>query len=85
LLGANLPFAEKRKIDFGLGNTAASKKRATYASAQELSDIGDWDITSDRQRHDRHLALLAERWGIRPVAPSALQEIVAEMIAQKRA
>jgi hypothetical protein len=69
---SNLTFAEKRKIYFGLGNTAAGKKRATYASAQELSDLRDWDITSYGERQDRHIALLTAHWGIRPPPVGAL-------------
>jgi Protein of unknown function (DUF1524) len=64
---SDLPFAQKRKIYFGLADTDAGKKRATYASVQELGDLSDWDIHAYRNRQERHLALLARRWGIRPV------------------
>lgn len=67
---SNLPFAQKRKIYFGLAETSAGKKRATYASAQELGDLADWDIGSYRNRQERHLSLLCERWGIRPSLPA---------------
>jgi hypothetical protein len=73
---SNLPFPEKRKIYFGLGDAAAGKKRATYASAQELGDLSDWDVEAYRKRQERHLALLAKRWGIRPVAPAANQSVL---------
>jgi hypothetical protein len=69
---SNLPFEQKRKIYFGLAETSAGKKRATYASAQELGDLSDWDLPAYRTRHERHLALLAERWGIRPLAPGGI-------------
>jgi hypothetical protein len=68
---SNLPFSEKRKVYFGLGNTAAGKKRATYASAQELSNLLDWDSAAYQERQHRHIDLLSNRWGIKPVAPSA--------------
>jgi hypothetical protein len=66
---SNLPFAQKRKIYFGLAETSAGKKRATYASAQELGELTDWDVDTYRGRQERHLSLLAKRWGIRPSVP----------------
>lgn len=67
---SNLPFAEKRKVYFGLAETSAGKKRATYASVQELGDLSDWDVQAYRSRQERHRALLAKRWGIRPPVPA---------------
>jgi hypothetical protein len=67
---SNAPFADKRKIYSGLGHTAAGKKRATYASAQELITLPEWDPVAYQDRQNRHLALLTERWGIRPMAES---------------
>ncbi|PZA11561.1 DUF262 domain-containing protein [Rhodopseudomonas palustris] len=67
---SNLPFLQKRKVYFGLGETSAGKKRATYASVQELSELPDWDVSVYRSRQDRHLSLLAKRWGIRQTVPS---------------
>ncbi|ABE41166.1 protein of unknown function DUF262 [Rhodopseudomonas palustris BisB5] len=61
---SNLPFAKKRLVYFGLAETSAGKKRATYASAQELGELRDWDVPAYRSRQERHLALLAKRWGI---------------------
>ena len=43
---SNGPFAEKKRIYAGQGRTAAGKKRATYASAQELIALQDWDPAS---------------------------------------
>jgi hypothetical protein len=68
---SNLPFAQKRKIYFGLAETSAGKKRATYASAQELGDLSDWDVATYQSRQERHLSLLAKRWGIRQPAPGS--------------
>jgi hypothetical protein len=79
---SNLSFLEKKKIYFGQGHTTAGKKRATYASAQELSALPDWDITAYQERQDRHLALLANRWGIVASRTSIVSEIVSKMIAK---
>lgn len=80
---SNAPFADKKKIYFGQGQTAAGKKRATYASAQELDGLPDWDLTSYQQRQRRHVSLLADQWGIREVTMSPARQIVAEMIGLK--
>lgn len=72
---SNLPFAEKRKVYFGLGASSAAKKRATYASVQELSDLKDWDVVAYEERHARHVNILSKRWEFRPVQvqePAAL-------------
>jgi hypothetical protein len=79
---SNLSFSEKENIYFGQGHTAAGKKRATYASAQELSALPDWDIAAYQERHDRHIALLAGRWGILPSRRSTVNEIVSRIITK---
>jgi Protein of unknown function DUF262/Protein of unknown function (DUF1524) len=83
---SNSPFAEKKMIYSGQGHTAAGKKRATYASAQELVALPEWDAVTYQERQRRHLALLTERWGITPVSPNAqkaiAQDVVARMIAK---
>ncbi|WMT73467.1 DUF262 domain-containing HNH endonuclease family protein [Bradyrhizobium sp. Ash2021] len=84
---SNAPFAEKKKIYSGQGNTAAGKKRATYASAQELVGLPRWDLDACEQRQKRHLSLLAEQWGIKEVSMSparaAARDVVAELIASR--
>jgi hypothetical protein len=83
---SNAPFADKKKIYSGQGQTAAGRKRATYASAQELVGLPDWDPAAYEQRQKRHLSLLAEQWGIKevPMSPGrvALGQIVAEMVGR---
>ncbi|TAX97693.1 DUF262 domain-containing protein [Rhizobium leguminosarum] len=59
---SNLPYADKVKVYFGLGQGTASSKRATYASAQELAHILDWDILAYDARHARHVDILSKRW-----------------------
>ncbi|WP_160012483.1 DUF262 domain-containing protein [Rhizobium sp. 18055] len=59
---SNLPYADKVKVYFGLGQGTASSKRATYASAQELAHILDWDILAYDARHTRHVDILSKRW-----------------------
>ncbi|WP_246767410.1 DUF262 domain-containing protein [Rhizobium leguminosarum] len=59
---SNLPYAEKVKVYFGLGQSASSSKRATYASAQELAHIPDWKPAAYELRHARHVSLLSKRW-----------------------
>jgi hypothetical protein len=61
---SNSSFAEKKEVYFGLSNKAASKKRATYASVQELATIKDWTYHEFSARHARHLKLLCERWSL---------------------
>jgi hypothetical protein len=86
---SNASFDEKKQIYSGQGHTAAGKKRATYASAQELIVLPDWEPVAYEQRQQRHLGLLAERWGIRPAVPdtarAAAREVVARMIARHTA
>ncbi|WP_375312795.1 DUF262 domain-containing HNH endonuclease family protein [Bradyrhizobium sp. A5] len=86
---SNAPFAEKKKIYSGQGSTAAGKKRATYASAQELIVLSRWDMDAYEQRQKRHLSLLAEQWGIQevPMSPAraAARDVVAELIASRQA
>lgn len=59
---SNLPYADKIKVYFGLGNGTSSSKRATYASAQELAHILEWNLTSYEARHARHVDVLTKRW-----------------------
>ncbi|WEA58645.1 DUF262 domain-containing HNH endonuclease family protein [Rhizobium sp. BJ04] len=59
---SNLSYAEKVKVYFGLGQGTASSKRATYASAQELAHILEWDLTAYDARHARHVDILSKRW-----------------------
>lgn len=61
---SNLPFSDKTRVYFGLGNSASSSKRATYASAQELAHVADWTPEAFNERHTRHVGLLRTRWGI---------------------
>ncbi|MBB4349323.1 DUF262 domain-containing protein [Aliirhizobium cellulosilyticum] len=61
---SNLPYAEKLKVYFGLGQTASTKKRATYASAQELAHVTTWTAEAFKERHARHVTLLRKRWGL---------------------
>ncbi|TAY14054.1 DUF262 domain-containing protein [Rhizobium leguminosarum] len=61
---SNLPYAEKTKVYFGLGQSVSSSKRATYASVQELAHVRDWTPSTFDARHVRHVALLKSRWGI---------------------
>lgn len=79
---SNAPFPDKKKIYSGQGHTAAGKKRATYASAQELISLLDWDADAYQDRQKRHLALLSERWGIAPVSPSPQKSVAAEVVAK---
>lgn len=86
---SNAPFADKKKIYAGQGRTAAGKKRATYASAQELIALPEWDPTTYDERQQRHVSLLATQWGMSIPAPNparaAAQAIVAKMIERKSA
>jgi hypothetical protein len=86
---SNGPFAEKKKIYAGQGRTAAGKKRATYASAQELIALEDWDPAAYDERQLRHVSLLAAQWGISVPAPNparaAARDIVAKMVERKSA
>ncbi|WP_080964161.1 DUF262 domain-containing protein [Rhodopseudomonas palustris] len=86
---SNAPFAEKKKIYAGQGHTAAGKKRATYASAQELIALTDWTPATYSERHQRHVSLLASHWGISlPVqnpTQNAAYAIAPRMIEQKTA
>lgn len=87
---SNAPFFEKKKIYSGQGKTPGGKKRATYASAQELVTLQDWDFAAYAERQQRHVSILADRWGIPPEArsgkkDSVVQTIVAEMIAKTSA
>lgn len=86
---SNALFAEKKKIYAGQGRTAAGKKRATYASAQELIALQDWDPAAYDERQQRHVSLLAAQWGISVPAPNparaAARDIVAKMIERKSA
>lgn len=59
---SNLPYADKVKVYFGLGQGTASSKRATYASAQELAHILVWDLIAYDARHARHVDILSKRW-----------------------
>ncbi|TCA55154.1 DUF262 domain-containing protein [Rhizobium leguminosarum] len=59
---SNLPYADKVKVYFGLGQGTASSKRATYASAQELAHILEWDLIAYDARHARHVDILSKRW-----------------------
>lgn len=59
---SNLPYADKVKVYFGLGQGSASSKRATYASAQELAHILEWDLNAYDARHTRHVDILSKRW-----------------------
>ncbi len=61
---SNLPYKDKTKIYFGLGQSGTSSKRATYASAQELAHVADWTPEAFEARHTRHTDLLKSRWGI---------------------
>lgn len=61
---SNLPYSEKSRVYFGLGSSASSSKRATYASVQELAHVNHWNLDSFEARHTRHVALLKARWGI---------------------
>lgn len=61
---SNLGFREKIVVYFGLGGASTAKKRATYASVQELSHIDTWDVITYTSRHTRHVEMLAKRWGI---------------------
>ncbi len=61
---SNLPYKEKTKIYFGLGQSGSSSKRATYASAQELAHVADWTPDAFEARQARHTNLLKNRWGI---------------------
>lgn len=86
---SNAAFVEKKKIYAGQGRTAAGKKRATYASAQELIALADWDPTTYNERQQRHVSLLATQWGMSRPAPNparaATQAIVEQMIERKSA
>lgn len=64
---SNAMFSEKRKIYAGQGQSASGKKRATYASVQELVTLSNWDPTAYYERQQRHLMLLANRWRIKPL------------------
>lgn len=66
---SNLEFQKKLDIYFGLGPGKA-KKRATYASAQELAHLTVWNPGTYSERHRRHTQMLAQRWGI--PAPTTL-------------
>lgn len=59
---SNLPYADKVKVYFGLGQGTASSKRATYASAQELAHTLEWDLIAYDARHARHVDILSKRW-----------------------
>lgn len=61
---SNYPFADKKRIYFGHGATPAGRRRATYASAQELANLDQWSPTSYRERQTKHTLLLANQWGI---------------------
>ena len=61
---SNLPFDEKRTVYFGLGGNNARQRRATYASVQELAHVDVWTPAEFRARHERHLKLLSNCWGI---------------------
>lgn len=65
---SNLSFAEKARVYFGLGDHSVGKKRASYASVQELAHLEDWDSKTYKERHTRHVGLLANRWGIPPLS-----------------
>lgn len=60
---SNMGFQSKIDVYFGLG-VAKSKKRATYASVQELAHLKAWNPATYADRQRRHTRLLAERWGI---------------------
>ncbi len=66
---SNLAFPDKVKVYFGLAGSA--KKRATYASAQELAHLQDWNLAAYQDRQGRHAKLLAERWSIKTSSVSA--------------
>lgn len=66
---SNLPYADKVKVYFGLGHGTASSKRATYASAQELAHIVEWDLIAYDARHARHVDILSKRWRLGYVTP----------------
>lgn len=59
---SNLSYADKAKVYFGLGQGTPSSKRATYASAQELAHILEWDLAAYDARHARHVDILSKRW-----------------------
>lgn len=61
---SNLPFRDKKDIYFGLGNQGQARKIATYASVLGLAHCPEWNPTTYKQRHDKHVTLLATRWGI---------------------
>ncbi|MES5097824.1 DUF262 domain-containing HNH endonuclease family protein [Agrobacterium sp. BA1120] len=61
---SNLPYPEKIRVYFGLGQHGSSTKRATYASAQELAHTAEWAPDTFTARHNRHVNLLKSRWGI---------------------
>jgi hypothetical protein len=63
---SNLPFAAKVKTYFSPAASGNNKKRATYASVQELASMASWTMNDYSARHIRHATLLAERWGILP-------------------
>ncbi|MEN5080996.1 DUF262 domain-containing HNH endonuclease family protein [Bosea sp. TWI1241] len=60
---SNMEFQNKVDVYFGLG-AAKAKKRATYASAQELAHLKAWDHETYADRHRRHTRMLAARWRI---------------------
>jgi Protein of unknown function DUF262/Protein of unknown function (DUF1524) len=86
---SNASFAEKKRIYSGQGRTAVAKKRATYASAQELISLQDWNTAAYEERQQRHVSLLAAQWGISLPSPNparaAMREMVAKMIERKSA
>ena len=78
---SNASFVEKKKIYAGQGHTAAGKKRATYASAQELIALPEWTLAAYDERQQRHVSILANQWGISPATPGAVRVAAAAIVA----
>jgi hypothetical protein len=65
---SRLEFKEKCNVYFGLGNSTASRKIATYASVQELNQFQVWNYKNYAARHKKNVNVLAARWGLTKAA-----------------